>query len=220
MPPARQSQARRIPPTFGTTDASVAARTAELEVSDMAINHNRVRGSLVVALMATLAVSVAVNVLQANRIYGLLSSPRQSSRVGRPAPILRGVMRGQPTVIDYGSRPTVLYYFRSTCGWCTQNWPSVRALANQAGDRFRLIAVTAEAQAAATLSQLGIDMELLASMDQGSQADWRFKGTPQTVVVSNQGVVTHDWPGPYIGEVQREIEDLLSVRLPSLHPLR
>ena len=41
-------------------------------------------------------------------------------------------------------------------------------------------------------------------------------GTPQTIVISPEGLVLKNWPGAYREQTQREVEDYFQVRLPGL----
>jgi hypothetical protein len=46
--------------------------------------------------------------------------------------------------------------------------------------------------------------------------EYKLGGTPQTIVVSPQGQVTRIWSGAFAEDLQREVEDYFSVKLPGI----
>jgi hypothetical protein len=173
------------------------------------------------ATLALLLVSVGVNVLQAARITSLLETRTAPvAPLGAPAPVIDGLaLSGEPArlVFDDG-RPTVLYYFSSTCGWCNRNWANVAALAAAAGDRFRLVAVTAERDVEAFADERRFGFEIVQGISDETRRAFGFRGTPHTVVVSSQGLIAHEWLGAYDRDTRRGIERLFEVTLPGLIP--
>jgi hypothetical protein len=46
--------------------------------------------------------------------------------------------------------------------------------------------------------------------------EYKLGGTPQTIVVSPQGQVTRIWSGAFAEDLQREVEDYFSMKLPGI----
>jgi hypothetical protein len=170
--------------------------------------------------MVLLVFSVGANVLQARKIFALVdpSVPRHSRVGSSVAPIQVQSPDGARQMVRFNvGVPTVVYFFSPTCAWCERNWNNVRALAAAADGRYRVVAVATETHLstfvdAHTLSQ----MEVFGGLTAESQAALGLASTPHTLMVSAQGVVSHDWVGAYQGPVLRELEDLLEVSLPGL----
>jgi hypothetical protein len=150
--------------------------------------------------LTLLLISVGVNVLQAARITSLLETRTGPvASIGAPAPIVDGLAPGGvPARVAFDDgRPTVLYYFSSACGWCDRNWANVAALAAAGGDRFRLVAVTAERDVQAFADERRLGFEIVQGISDETRRAFGFRGTPHTVVVSSQGLIAHEWLGAY-----------------------
>jgi hypothetical protein len=172
-------------------------------------------------LLAILLVSVGVNVLQAARISSLLETRTGPvAPIGAPARVVEGMaLSGEPGRIAFDDgRPTVIYFFSSRCGWCDRNWANVEALAAAGGDRFRLVAVTAERDVRAFADERGLALEILQGISEDTRRAFGFRATPHTVVVSSQGLITQEWLGAYDRGARRGIERLFEVTLPGLTP--
>lgn len=170
------------------------------------------------ALMGLLMVSATVNVVQARRIQSSAKLRTSGVHVGQRAePIAVTALTGTPTWIRFDQGvPTVLYYFSPGCQWCERNWDNVREVASQAHGRYRVIAISSDQ----SLAQFADDHRLSFDVYGGVSDDARFAlgltGTPHTVVVSAQGIISHDWSGAYTGSLERAVEELLHVSLPGL----
>jgi hypothetical protein len=116
----------------------------------------------------------------------------------------------------------VIYLFSTTCRWCEQNWANVMALRTSRGDRFRFIAVAAEAISGEFVQARQLDLELVGGLTKESMDELGPGPTPHTLVVSRDGVVSHEWLGAFTGRTQRQIEALFGVSLPGLRdvPMR
>ena len=172
-------------------------------------------------LLIVLFASVAINASQARKIRSLVDSPISGrSRVGEVATPIIGVGRdGQPVSIDFiGGQATVLYFFSPTCESCERNWDSVKALAHASEGKFRLIGITAKSDFATFAQQRGLDFELVGSISASAQAAFGLGGTPQTLVVSSQGRISHEWIGTFDGRRKQAIERFFEVELPGVRP--
>lgn len=169
--------------------------------------------------MALLIISAGVNVLQARRIQSLMVEQASAATViGQSVAGLDGFSAsGAPVHIALrGGLPTVVYFFSPTCSWCERNWANVQALAARALDRYRVLAVTASRGTAAYLRSRGIEVDVLEGISDNMRKDLGLSGTPHTLVISSEGLITHDWRGAYTPRVERQIEELLGVVLPGV----
>jgi len=173
--------------------------------------------SVLGATLLLLLLSTGVNVLQAQRIHSLVSAnPSVSSVVGRTVKSLTGLsLDGSPVDISLrADRPTVVYFFSSKCKFCDMNWTNIQALASAAMGRFRVVAVSTERGLRGYLAARHVTVEVLEGISDNTRESFGFSGTPHTVVVSFEGLVTHEWRGAYTPRMQRQIEDLFDVALP------
>ncbi len=178
-----------------------------------------IRISSRVAGAALLALSVGVNVLQAQRIRAMvIRSERSGALVGTKAvPIQARTSEGLSTRVVFDANlPTVLYYFSPTCGWCDRNWTNIEALAASAKGRYRVVAVTSAQDVRAYVERHKLSVEVLEALPDDVLQAYRFTATPHTVVVDAHGLVTHEWRGAFRNRIANQIEDLFGVVLPGL----
>lgn len=178
-------------------------------------------GRWISVVMVVLVASVGVNVLQAQKIRALVSRPSVASPViGKQVLSLRGVSpHGAPIDIALkGALPTVLYHFSSSCGWCERNWRNIEAVAEAAAGRYRVVAVTTEKNVQSYLQQRGISLEVVEQIDPELERLLNLAGTPKTLAIGSDGVVTHEWLGAYQNRVGRQIEELFGLTLPGTAP--
>ncbi len=112
------------------------------------------------------------------------------------------------------SIPTVLYVFRPGCGWCLRNMANMRSLIAQQGQRYRLVLLSLQEDGLDPYRQEGPFLVVTP----GSQRAYALGSTPQTLVVSPDGVLRENWFGAYTTR-QPEIERALSIVLPGLNPM-
>jgi len=170
-----------------------------------------------------LLMSTAVNVLQAHRIRGLLASNKPgTSIIGKRATSISGrTLQGQPTVVALDERrPTLLYYFSSSCGWCERNWANVEALRVAANDRYRVVAISSERglEGYANRHQLAVDV--VEGISENVLESYAFYGTPHTLFIDADGLVTHEWRGAFSSRIARQLEDLFDLSLPGVQESR
>jgi len=171
--------------------------------------------------MALLLLSVGVNVLQAHKIRTLVLSNRPAvSLIGRAVPSISGAtLDRQPVTIALQGRvPTVIYHFSSSCGWCDRNWANVEVVVAAARGRYRVIAVSTEQGLKAYVEQRGLSVEVIEELSQDAERLLNLSGTPTTITVGADGIVTHEWAGAYTARVARQVEELFGVNLPGLMP--
>lgn len=176
-------------------------------------------GKWISAVMAVLVVSVGVNVLQAQKIRALVGRTSvESTVVGKQVVSFRGVSpEGVPVAVALkGTLPTVLYHFSTACGWCARNWENLEAVADGAAGRYRVLAVTTEKGVQSYLQQRGISVEVVEQIEPGIEHLLNLGGTPKTIAIGSDGVVTHEWLGAYQDRVGRQVEELFGVTLPGV----
>lgn len=162
-----------------------------------------------------LALSVALNVIQARQLVARATPPAGPIVLGAPVGTLRGVdadgmavtVRHQP-----GDLPTIVYYFDPACSWCRKNVKSVAALRQQTSGRYRFVAITGAA--VDTRSTETLRLSPIWRVDRADLRAYRFSGTPHTLLVSSDGRVLQSWPGAYRGRLHAELERYFHVELP------
>jgi peroxiredoxin len=172
-----------------------------------------------VSVGGLLLVSTGVNALQAQRIHSLLAATRTgASIVGQMAvPLVGETLDGQRVRLTFNRRrPTVLYYFSGACTWCERNWANVEALDDAASGRYRLVAVSAERGLAEYVRRRNVRLEVVEGISENVRAAFGFYGTPHTVVIDAEGVVTHEWRGAFSPRIERQISELFEISLPGL----
>ena len=171
------------------------------------------------ALAVLLVVSAGVNMVQAYRLSLAGDCRPLASRIARSAPAaVAGVsLDGNPVYRAVaGSVPTVVYYFRSTCTWCQRNWANIEALHRAADGRYRVLALSAETGLQAYAKARGLSLELLEGVNPETLGVFGFSVTPDMVVVSPEGQITHEWRGAFTPRMARQVEDLFGLQLPGL----
>jgi hypothetical protein len=181
----------------------------------------RLQGAMVWwATIGLLFVSVAVNVVQARRIQSAGAMRSSRAHLGQLAlPIAVTDNDGHPLVVRFDQHiPTVVYYFSPSCGWCERNWDNVREIAAHAEGRYRLVAVASEASLASFIDEHRLSFEVYGNVSDETRFALGLTGTPHTIVVSGQGLISHDWAGAFTGSVEHAVEELFHVSLPGLLP--
>jgi len=173
-----------------------------------------------VALLCTLTASLGFNVYQALTLRGFFVRPT-GVRVGTklPTPLPVADQDGRQVSLNFAedARPTVLYVLSPLCGWCKRNEDNVKALAADAGSRFRFIGLSVEAKDLKDYIAQGhapFPVYVVRSQDQIRQL--HLDGTPETIVVNSTGRVERSWEGAYQSNNQQEIEKFFQVKLPGL----
>ena len=168
---------------------------------------------------ALLMLSVGVNVLQARRIKTMVDARAAAvSSVGHQVVPLEGFSTEGVPVRRSVARdvPTVVYYFSPTCVWCERNWDNIRALDQGAQGRYRVLLVTRARGVRQYLAERGLNVEVVEGVSETTVEAYKLNGTPQTIVASIEGIVTHDWRGAFTPRIERKIEGLFGVALPGV----
>lgn len=187
-------------------------------------------GRTITFLTAMLVVSVALNVGLAYKVREFTSVQEAQlasleARRLKPGttvpPISANRVDGDVAVatISYAGtdRPTVLYVLSPTCGWCAKNERSIQQLIAEKGGEYRFIAISLVEQGTAEYqSAHGLGVPLYTGLSEDMKNAYKMGGTPQTIVVSTEGVVVANWNGAYLGKRKEDIEDFFEVDLPEI----
>jgi cytochrome c biogenesis protein CcmG/thiol:disulfide interchange protein DsbE len=166
-------------------------------------------------LLVVLAISLGFNAYL-GRLYLVAPTVPAGLRAGAPAPPLDAIdPAGRAGTIRFGEEPTVLYVFSPTCAWCRKNLPNIQHLSRRPG--FRFVGVALEERGLAEhLQQSPLGFPVYVRPSEASRAQYSLGPVPQTVVVSADGRVLHNWIGAYTEERLKEIERFFETQLPGL----
>lgn len=184
-----------------------------------------------VALDVLLVVSVALNVALAYRVRGFVSTQdalmarlaERQLKPGTAAPPISATRVdgdiGMVETIRYDTTdlPTVLYVLSPQCGWCVRNEVSISRLVAEKGHEYRFVALSLVTDGAAKYwSQHDLGMPLYADVSEQTRDAYKMGATPQTIVVSPDGVVIANWNGAYLASQKDKIEAFFKVSLPDV----
>ena len=172
------------------------------------------------ALLILFAASIALNFFLIVRVHEL--SQKTSSHplltAGTEMPSIEAqTVNGVPGTIDYASAsvPTVLYVFTPQCGWCKRNLPDLHALADQAGNKYRLIGLSlTDRDLKQYIDTQHLDFPVYTHLSSATMSAYQLGGTPATIVISPQGKILNSWVGVYGDGIKEKIESSLQVSLP------
>lgn len=142
-------------------------------------------------------------------------APAMQVSTGALLPALEGFgAQGEKLLFDYGrdARPTVIFVFSPTCSFCEENWPRWRQVTEHL-DQTLVRAVAVDVSSSATpefASAHGLaGMPLLVRVEPKSLISYRFRLTPQTIVINAQGRVEKVWSGVLTADQVREASALM-----------
>ena len=174
-----------------------------------------------------LALSALTNILLVMKVKQLRSTisdlkTEQSIVPGAQLPPLTAQdMSGQSLTIRFDEidRPTLLYVFTPSCGWCKRNEQNIQSLVSQTGESLRIIGVSLSQDGLVEYVDQRFPPVKVVKPDARTITAYKLSGTPTTILVSSQGVVLRVWKGAYIESIQRELEDYFHIKLPGLHEI-
>lgn len=187
------------------------------------LTEARSRTVLIVGVL--LVCSLGFNLLLARRVASLkrtINVLKSESRLalGDTLPaIVAKDPQGRPAVLNYNETqlPTVVFIITPTCGWCTKNVMNMRALVKNAGQRYRFVGLSLSSDKLIDyVKENQLEFPIYTDLPFLTMREYKLGGTPQTIVVSPQGKVTRIWSGAFAEDLQREIEDYFSVKLPGI----
>lgn len=183
----------------------------------------RVRGVLI--LVVLLVCSLAINLLLARRVsslkrtIGVIKSESQLAEGDLLPTIVAKDPYGLSATLDYGAtdRPTVVFVFTPSCGWCTKNVMNMRALTEKAGERYRFVGLALSSDKLVDyVRENKLEFPIYTDLPILAMTEYKLGGTPQTLVVSPNGQVMKIWYGAFAEDTQRQVERYFGVTLPGL----
>jgi peroxiredoxin len=178
---------------------------------------------VMVSVTVCLGVSLTINVLQGTRILSLQEDVEQllvrgELLPGTPLPNLEARdLSGNSYVFEprSGSKPTILYVFTPSCGWCLRNNDSLKSLTRQVSAKYKIVGLSlSRTDLADYLKVHGIAFPVYTDIRPTTLASYKLGRTPETIVVSPDGTVIQSWVGAYVGGVKTAVEQFFSVQLP------
>lgn len=173
------------------------------------------------SLVFVLTLSLALNVYFAREArFGRTRFPVPSKmRVGTKLPSALPLLdvNGKTTQLIFDdSRPTVLYVFSPTCGWCKRNEANIKTLVN-ADSHFRFIGLSITPTGLKDyIAQRHAPFPVYAVQSKEQSAKLGLSVTPETIVVGPGAVIEEAWKGAYTGDNQKQIEQFFNAKLPGL----
>jgi peroxiredoxin len=142
-------------------------------------------------------------------------------KVGQRAPVLNVEdLDGHKLRINWKSdtkRPTLVYIFRESCSWCARNMANIRALSADPSLRGQVIGLSLSDDDLQTyVKKNSLVFPVYKSADDPNGHKIKADGTPETFVISSDGMVTDHWLGAYGGDVKEDIEQKFNIHLPGL----
>lgn len=93
----------------------------------------------------------------------------------------------------------------------------MRALVENRGDRYRFVGLSLSSDKLIDyVKENQLKFPIYTDLPILTMREYKLGGTPQTIVVSPQGQVTRIWSGAFAEDLQREVEDYFSVKLPGI----
>ena len=175
--------------------------------------------------IALLTCSVILNLFLARKTNSLRSALLHVKNEGALVvgaslpPIEAKGLDGRAATISYGpdELPTILYVFTPSCGWCRKNLQNIKALAEGTKGKYRVIGLSLSSnnlQEYVTKSDL--TFPIYSDLSPGVTSKYRMGGTPQTIVISNEGKLVKEWKGAYMGSTKQQIESQFGLALPGI----
>ena len=156
-------------------------------------------------VLALLLIGLNVALVKQDRRLAALNKTYEANlhlSVGDSVPPLSGVTSiGSPATVEYkpGQPKTLLLVFARSCGACESNWPAWQRVLSQIDPkRVRLIGVSLESTDLSSqyLAQVGLTKaEMIVLPNVGSVVSYRFRYTPQTILIGPEGKVEGIWSG-------------------------
>lgn len=178
--------------------------------------------------LALLAISVIVNYLLIARIKFLENNFAYINEAGKlkvgdkVAPIeLKNWLSGKQELVKFQindkSQGTIFYFFSPRCGWCNRNLANIKELYTKTEPTYQFIGLTTDDKGLKEyVESNNINYPIHTPVDFNSFRAYDFGGTPQTLVISNNGEVLATWPGAYTDDNKKEIESFFKITLPGL----
>ena len=128
-------------------------------------------------------------------------------------------LQGTQTQIEWtrAGTPTIVYVFSPDCQWCRRNHNAERTVVEGTTGRYRFIGLSLTKDGLNSyISENNINYPVYI-VPRGAPAlkQLGIRGTPETIIISNRGIVQKVWAGAYAynDTTRREIEGLLAIKI-------
>ncbi len=198
---------------------AIESRQSEIKSSPRNSSYSTYMFVGILVLSVALNLALALQLREArNNIVKLKSE--MNLRVGEKLPDIEARnVNGIADSYSYSAdpRPTILYVFSPTCGWCTKNSENMRYLYHQKSLQFRFVGIsTSSKNLKDYLLKQNLDYPVFTDLSADTVMKLKIGGTPQTIVVSEEGTVIKNWVGAYMNEVQTDVENFFDLKLPGI----
>jgi hypothetical protein len=176
----------------------------------------------IIIMSVLLALSGGVNILLARKVYSLrsiLDWERRLSIGASAPPIIAHTLDGTPTTITFSGHtlPTILYVFSPQCVWCTRNLDNVKFIESTLNGKYQFVGLSmSDTLLENYIANNNLSFTVYKNPDERSVSDFRLRGTPVTLVISQDGKVVKNWYGAFAGNQKRDIENFFGVNLPGV----
>jgi len=178
-----------------------------------------------IVLFTILTSSLALNVVLGWKVQGPAATVASKELRQRPGIQEKAVLpesiaaldaAGQPTTLRLrDERPTLLYVFAPGCDWCNKNNPNIRALAAARSSEYRFVGLATRKEGLQEyLGAASLDFPVFVVGKESLIAELSLQVTPQTVLLTPQGVVQKSWLGAFRAADRRDIESFFRLTLP------
>ncbi len=114
-------------------------------------------------------------------------------------------------------RPTIVYIFSPSCGWCEKNLENIKELVEQTNKEYQFVALsTSNKNLAEYVAENNWKFPVFRDPSPATISAYKLGGTPRTIVISEEGKVVKNWSGAYMANLQKDIEEYFQVKLPGI----
>jgi hypothetical protein len=154
-----------------------------------------------VVLVIVLVLSLSGNVFLGWEVQALKGKvPMREAKINISLPAENATDLAEetsPLKLDL-TRKNILYIFKPNCVWCGANWNAIRALYAQGNSSVNFIGIsTTKVDLSGYLKQYPLPFPVYVVDDKLFLSQIDFRGTPQTLLVTPQGIIIHNWVGAY-----------------------
>lgn len=174
-------------------------------------------------MLGILTLSLTCNVAQGWYLRNLrsamaMSRPPLEKKTGQMVtPLNAASFSGNLSTIQLSGQRTILYIFDPNCHWCALNLSSIKSLSSSTSGHYRVIGISRTSTGLADyLQENKLPFPVFVDTQRTDYAQLDFVGTPQTVLISSDGKVEHNWPGAYMGETKKAVESYFKAKLPDI----
>lgn len=177
---------------------------------------------LMAGVMALSAIMNVLLILKVRSEQKFIVELKQQNRlqVGQEVPNIAGkTIDDKPIEVNFAAahKPTILYVFTPTCGWCQRNFENMTTLRHGVEDRYVFVGISlTDKDVAEYVKAHSIDYPVVTGLSEVTRTAYKLGGTPSTIVISPENKVLKAWTGAYNAPLQTEISNYFNVKLPGL----